>query len=64
MLRQPLGELHRFLAWDGHLHRLEDAHRPCLEEETEQEATAIPEQTAAWLRRPSWADCSLAACRS
>ena len=64
MLRQQLEEHRRFLAWEGHLHRPEDSHRLYLEEEVGQEATAIPEETVGWLRRLSWVDCSLAACRS
>jgi hypothetical protein len=64
MLRQRLVERRRFLAWEGHLHRPEDSPRPYLEEETGQEATAILEETVEWLRRLSWVDYSLAACRS
>lgn len=64
MLRQQSEEHHQCLAWEGHLHRPEDSHRPYPGEETEQEVIAILERTVEWLRRLSWVDCLLAACRS
>lgn len=49
MQRQRLGERRQFLAWEDHLHLLEDSRRQYQEGETEQEAIVRQEETVVWL---------------